>query len=113
MGIKDGYTFEDVYEDYLAWFRERAVASAQPKDKEVILEYQLGREDTYESEDLIFNRIYYFIPLPPSESKSRRLEIFAITESNVIQQATSKYDGATDDRPIITTVEYTGHAFSN
>lgn len=106
MGVKHGYSFDRVYQGYLDWFRDKAAAAAKPKDQEGLLGYQLCNEDVFEGDGFLLNRVFFFVPLLPSESKSGRLEVFTASELNLLQKA----DGAAgEDFEKITPVEYTLH----
>ena len=107
MGIKDGYSFEQVYDDYLAWFHERAVPTAMPKDREDVMQYQLCNEDVYEDEETLLNRMYFFIPLLPSESKNGKPQVFIIEELNLMKKANGDPEDIEDFMP----VEYTKYIY--
>lgn len=104
MSVKDGYSFDEAYGHYLSWFQEKAAANAVPKDKEAILGFQLCHEDVFEDDAIFLNRMFFIVPLLPSESKSGQLELFAISELNLMQKAG-------DDTEDVTPVEYTIQAF--
>lgn len=84
MGIANGQDFETVYQDYLAWFWERARPTANPKEKEEVLGCQIFHEDIFENDDILLNRMYFLIPLSPSQSKSGALETFRFSELNLM-----------------------------
>ncbi len=104
MSVKDGYSFDEAYRRYLSWFQEKAVSSAVPKDQEAVLGFQLCHEDVFENDSILLNRMFFIVPLLPSESKSGLLELFAISELNLLQKA----GGDVED---ITPVEYTVQLF--
>lgn len=84
MGIVNGQDFETVYQDYLAWFREQARPTANPREKEELLGCQIFHEDIFENDNILLNRMYFLIPLSPSQSKSGALEIFRFSELNLM-----------------------------
>ncbi len=104
MSVKDGYSFDEAYGRYLSWFQEKAAAGAVPKDREEILGFQLCHEDVYQDDTMLLNRMYFVIPLLPSESKSGQLELFAISELNLMR----KTGGASED---FTPIEYETQTF--
>ena len=104
MGVHDGYSFDKAYGAYLAWFQEKAVSSAVPKDREAVLGFQLCHEDVFENDSILLNRMFFILPLLPSESKSGLLELFAVFELNLMQKAG-------DDTEDVTPVEYAIQAF--
>jgi len=104
MGVHDGYSFDKAYGAYLAWFQEKAAADAVPKDQEAILGFQLCQEDVFENDSILLNRMFFVVPLLPAESKSGRLELFTISELNLLQKSGDDVEG-------ITPVEYTVQLF--
>lgn len=104
MGNKKGYSFDRVYQSYLVWFRQKALKSARPSGPEDILKYQLCHEDVFEQDGLLLNRMYFLIPLLPSESKSGHLETFTIAELNLLQKSDPSSCGEFDR---LTPIEYT------
>jgi len=86
MGIVNEQDFETVYQDYLTWFRERARPNANPKEKEELLGCQIFHEDIFENDNLLLNRMYFLIPLSPSQSKSGELEAFQFSELNLMMK---------------------------
>ena len=106
MGLLNGYSFDKAYESYLSWFHEKAMPSAAPKDREAVLGCQMCQEDVFEDDSYILNRMFFLLPLLPSESKSSRLEIFIITELNLMKKL--EYD---DDIEYIIPVEYSVQTF--
>lgn len=108
MGIRDGYTFDQAYAGYLAWFHDQASAIARPKEKEKenILGCQMWHEDVFEEETLLLNRVFFLVPLLPSESKSGQLEIFVITELNLL-----KTTGADDEIEDVIPIKYSIRIF--
>lgn len=101
MGMQRGYSFDRIYEDYLHWFHEKARSSAVPKEKEELLQYQIGHEDVFENSTTLLNRMFFFIPLLPSESNSGRPELFIISELNLM-----KKDDCCDEVEEVIPVEY-------
>lgn len=104
MGIHQGYNFQRIYEAYLMWFHDKARPSAVPKGKEDLLQYQSGHEDVYEDAGVLLNRMFFVIPLLPSESKSGQFELFQFSELNLM-----KKDIKSDDTEEVISVEYTKH----
>ena len=105
MGIQQGYNFQRIYEDYLIWFHDKARSSAVSKSEEDFLQYQSGNEDVYEDAGILINRMFFFIPLLPSESKSGHLEIFRFSELNLMKKCEES-----DDAEEIISVEYTKYS---
>lgn len=103
MDIKNGRTFEKVYERYLAWFHEKADAEARPKGKDEVLQCQRDNEDVFEDSSILLSRAFFFVPLLPSESKSGRLEVFTLFELNLMRKSGGP-DG--DDLEEAVPVEY-------
>lgn len=106
MSIQNGNDFAWVYGRYLEWFRDNARPGAQPRAQETLPGFSLCHEDIFESPTDALNRMFFLVPLLPSESKSGRLEIFAITELNLLKKAEDD-----DEIQDIVPVEYSVQAF--
>lgn len=106
MGIQEGYSFTKTYENYLAWFRDKAADAAKPKDEEEILSCLLCNEDVFEGEGFLLSRVFFVVPLLPSESRNGRLEVFVITELNLMKKAEDS-----DEIEDVIPVEYTAQPF--
>ena len=106
MGVQKGYSFCKAYESYLAWFRDKATDTAKPKDEEEILGCQLCNEDVFEGDGVLLNRVFFVVPLLPSESRNGRLEVFVITELNLMKKAEDS-----DEIVDVISVEYTAQPF--
>lgn len=79
-------SLNDLYSRYLLWFRERAGKEALPWEKEDFPRFQSFNEDAYENDRIVLNRMYYLIPLSPSESASGRLDVFAFSVLNLLEK---------------------------
>lgn len=106
MGVQKGYSFCKAYESYLAWFRDKATDMTKPKDEEEILGCQMCSEDVFEGGTFLLNRVFFFVPLLPSESKSGRLEIFTVSELNLLKKTSETAEENFDE---VVPVEYTHH----
>ncbi len=84
MGIKNNQDFQAIYQSYLSWFRERAAECALPKTEEELLGFQIFHEDIFEDSNILLNRMYFAIPLSPSQNRSGSLETFAFSELNLM-----------------------------
>lgn len=84
MGIANDHGFEWVYQRYLAWHQEQSIPGTPPKDKENLLQYQIFHEDIYENRGILLNRMYFLIPLSPSQSKRGIWENFQFSELNLL-----------------------------
>lgn len=91
MPIATEASFNAIYQRYVTWIQEHACSGIAPKEKEEIVGYQTLNEDIYEGEDFIINRVYFSIPLFPTQSCSGRLEAFQFSELNLLLK-TSSYD---------------------
>ncbi len=92
-------SFDGLYLRYQEWFRGRAAERAAPWDREDFPRFQSFHEDVYDNGRVILNRMYYMIPLSPTESRSGKLEIFSFSELNLMEM-----DG--DDIADCRTIEY-------
>ncbi len=92
-------SYANLHSRYLDWFRERAGNRSAPWDEEDFPRFQSFHEDVYENDRILLNRVYYSIPLSPSDSLSGKLEVFSFSELNLMEK-----DG--DDIIDICPVEY-------
>lgn len=98
--------FGVIYQDYLAWFRERARTGVDPIDEEQLINYQICHEDTFESADHILNRVYFAIPLPPTQSCSGNLEFFSCSTLNFMKKGQAPDTDVADEVIEVYPVEY-------
>ena len=84
------------------WFHDKARPSAVSKSEEDCLRYQSEYEDVYEDAGVRINRMFFGIPLLPSESKSGQFELFRFSELNLMKKETEL-----DDSEEVISVEYT------
>ncbi len=104
MGIRNGNTFEWVYQRYLEWFHSKARQNAKPKSAEDVIGFHLFHEDVFESQRLILSRMIYSIPLLTSESDTGKAEFFTFSELNLMEKVFTN-DGE-DEIEEIVPVEY-------
>lgn len=98
--------FGIIYQDYLAWFRERARTGVDPIDEEQLINYQICLEDTFESADNLLNRVYFAIPLSPTRSRSGNLEFFSFSALNLMRKGKAPDTDVEDEVLEIYPVEY-------
>ncbi len=98
------FLFSRIYQDYLAWFQERARDGADPIDEEQLIRYQIHNEDAFENASYLLNRIYFVVPLSPSQSRSGSMELFAFSELNLLVKGTA--NGISDEVLDMYPVEY-------
>lgn len=100
MNNLNSCTFTWVYQHYLAWFAEHARPGTAPKPEEQLVGAYSYNEDVFDDGHIILSRMVYYVPLPSSEAKSGRPELFGFTELNLMEESR---DG---DIEGITAVEY-------
>ncbi len=84
MQMNQRHTFEELYDDYLAWFRKRAKDQTTAWSREDFSRFQSLNEDVFENGRILLNRVYYLVPLLPGQSRSGRLEVFSFSELNML-----------------------------
>lgn len=100
--------FRGIYREYLKWFEERAQETARPIDEEEMIDCQICHEDIFENSNYLLNRMFFLIPLAPSQSRSGTLEAFAFSEMNLMLKGPG---GDADDVLDIYPVEYRREQF--
>lgn len=78
--------FQNVYRAYLRWFKERCIDELPVKDEEELLACQTFNEDIFENERYLLSRMYFIVPLLPSENKNGVLEFFVFSELNFMDK---------------------------
>lgn len=84
MGIANGQTVWAVYTDYLKWFRDHAKEGILPKQEDELVGFHAFHEDSFDDGDITLNRMFFLIPLFPSQTRNGRLEVFAFSELNLM-----------------------------
>lgn len=79
-------SFHTLYSHYLDWFQKRAGAGTAPWDKEDFTRFQSFHEDVYEDKKILLNRVYYAVPLSPSDNPSGKLEMFTFSALNLMEK---------------------------
>lgn len=80
-------SFEALYSCYLRWFQEHAGKNVTPLKAEDFPRFLSFHEDVCENSRILLNRVYYIIPLPPSQSASGALKTFTFSELNLMEKA--------------------------
>ena len=84
MSIVNRQTFDTLQDAYREWVNDHAAEGVVVRDLQSMISRPMINDTEYEDDTLILDRVYYWIPLLPSESKSGKLETFNFSELNIL-----------------------------